>query len=93
MPAVLQVKQHVRFQYACRKCYGSIKRRRMRHRTYGGVRGRGCEAPPTRFEKGSIDRLENLPRQRALLTVNLRFLSILPLQGFNKKPFTEFDSW
>lgn len=29
VPAVLQVKQHVRFQYACRKCYGSIKRAEM----------------------------------------------------------------
>ena len=26
IPATLQVKQHVRFQYACRKCYGSIRR-------------------------------------------------------------------
>ena len=26
IPATLQVKQHVRFQYACRKCYGGIKR-------------------------------------------------------------------
>jgi transposase len=29
VPAVLQVKQHVRFQYACRKCYGSIRRAEM----------------------------------------------------------------
>lgn len=26
VPTILQVKQHIRFQYACRKCYGSIKR-------------------------------------------------------------------
>lgn len=26
VPAVLQVKQHVRFQYACKKCFGGIKR-------------------------------------------------------------------
>lgn len=26
IPATLQVKQHVRFQYACKKCYGGIKR-------------------------------------------------------------------
>ena len=26
--------------------------RRMRQRTYGGVRGRGCEAPPTRCAPG-----------------------------------------
>lgn len=29
VPATLQVKQHVRFQYACRKCYGSIRRAEM----------------------------------------------------------------
>lgn len=29
VPAVLQVKQHVRFQYACKKCYGGIKRAEM----------------------------------------------------------------
>lgn len=29
VPAQLQVKQHVRFHYACRKCYGSIKRAQL----------------------------------------------------------------
>lgn len=29
VPATLQVKQHVRFQYACRKCYGGIRRAEM----------------------------------------------------------------
>lgn len=29
VPAILQVKQHVRFQYACKKCYGSIRRAEM----------------------------------------------------------------
>lgn len=37
VPASLQVRQHVRFQYACRKCYGSIKR---------------ADFPPQPIEKG-----------------------------------------
>jgi len=37
VPAQLQVQQHMRFQYACRQCYGSIKRAAM---------------PPQPIEKG-----------------------------------------
>lgn len=31
VPTTLQVKQHIRFMYACRKCYGGIKRAPLSH--------------------------------------------------------------